>query len=997
MFDFVKRILFIFGIIVLFCIPNSMADSLIYKSSEIWSTAASGADRDFISGGTKINSRLNDNGELAVSAYAVSDGYFKSDALSTEGFIEKITVNYQFRGQVRMKVSADNGRTYVDVINGVPVEKGFGNGTLIRWKAQLSPGSSLSKVVLDYRDSSGVETGYGSPELSGSLYRQKIKVKIDEDVELFNHQVFLKIGENSAIQGTDLHCGSKLISGFKELRFTAADGRTLIPHFIERVDGELNKRVAHVWLKIPQLKNNIEINMYFGKEQAEDISSAESVFDFYSDFSSKDSFSNYWSYDSKFEGIKVNNGLLSLKGSIIQSKQVISLKNTIIEWMAAAPEKSEIRLAFLEDNSDAGELEFYSSLIDGFEHCIVMNGAVIKNTPTGLLGKDFNKYRLIFADDISYERYDKNENLFSVVTDSVFKLGNVRMVLKSDFETLNKYQWIRQRKYPDLELQLETVSLGNAVIPFFSNTVLNPKGEIILKSGHSRGTYQITGQTIDFLPHIIVPRFSKVHSDNSAISFDASLDGGKTFLTNGINGTKYYHSQGDFNNGRSLTFRVKFLEASSAPLKMFGLDFLSGKIVLLSPNGGETYGSNDEISIVWSASSYGNDYLFGIAYSTDNETTFNVIENQVYNSGSYTWKVPGLAAENVQIKIYDPADKTIYDSSDAVFSLKKESLKKEFSARNKGDWNSISNWSESDIPSLDDDVVLDKNVTIYAEEEIFFKSIVLGDGKGETETVLIITDKIAPESGNIIIRKGGVLIQKSENELSISGDLIIQNGGRLTHFANNNNARFRLALSATNIIVDQGGLVDADGKGFAGALPEKDGSGPGPGRYQSAGSGSGGSHGGVGYATDPIVRSTSQAYDEEFDPLELGSSGGGGRISSGGSGGGSISLNAVEKVTLSGKISANGVDGGIDPQAKFDGGGGAGGTINIKAAIIDTTADALISVRGGSGHRSGGSGGGGRVNVTANGNLNCIIDINGGKGNHPGGAGSVVSLSPDNK
>jgi hypothetical protein len=150
------------------------------------------------------------------------------------------------------------------------------------------------------------------------------------------------------------------------------------------------------------------------------------------------------------------------------------------------------------------------------------------------------------------------------------------------------------------------------------------------------------------------------------------------------------------------------------------------------------------------------------------------------------------------------------------------------------------------------------------------------------------------------------------------------------------------AACADHIIV--GGVLSADGAGFA--------AGKGPGAGGSCGSGGG--HGGAG--ADPGGCGGGTTYDDPNLPRLPGSGGGVlGGVGSGGAGGGAIELGAAH-VDIIGFLYARGGNG-----VGAVSGGGAGGSILIHADMLSGGGQIAANGGDGFGLGNGGGGGGGRV------------------------------------
>jgi hypothetical protein len=207
-------------------------------------------------------------------------------------------------------------------------------------------------------------------------------------------------------------------------------------------------------------------------------------------------------------------------------------------------------------------------------------------------------------------------------------------------------------------------------------------------------------------------------------------------------------------------------------------------------------------------------------------------------------------------------------------------------------------------------------------------------------------------------------------------NLIITNNAIVTLNSNSFLEGFKgVRLNAENLTLEQGTILTAGGKGYAGGDPDGDGGGPGRGRAPNNGAGHGGSGG---------RPAGGGAYGSHTQPFELGSGGGGSSIDNGGYGGGAIAIFVNDTLRNEGKISSNGDYGSIAGTYYF-GGGGSGGSIYIIADRI--VGNGLISTDGGISSFSGGSGG--RIAIYYNWNdFSGIVSVTGGTGNQNGAEGT---------
>jgi hypothetical protein len=169
-----------------------------------------------------------------------------------------------------------------------------------------------------------------------------------------------------------------------------------------------------------------------------------------------------------------------------------------------------------------------------------------------------------------------------------------------------------------------------------------------------------------------------------------------------------------------------------------------------------------------------------------------------------------------------------------------------------------------------------------------------------------------------------------------------------------------ITITATNLVVEAGAKITADGKGYAGGTARSNGAGAGGGKgvgVSNTRSAGGAGYGGIGGDGTGYANSGGSSYGASSPPLVNGSGGGGGQAVAGGAGGGAIKFVISGKTSLSGPVSANGADG---TGAPYGSGAGSGGSIHLTTSILEGTAN--ITANGGNAvDGSGGKGGGGRV------------------------------------
>jgi hypothetical protein len=134
---------------------------------------------------------------------------------------------------------------------------------------------------------------------------------------------------------------------------------------------------------------------------------------------------------------------------------------------------------------------------------------------------------------------------------------------------------------------------------------------------------------------------------------------------------------------------------------------------LSSPNGGEMWNEEDTVSITWSSGGdvYGNVILY---YSMDPDTNWINCGSYTANDGEYTWVIPNLtsSSDSSLLKVQDYSNSSLYDISDAYFTMTADSTYYSVTSPNGGEtWEELSTqtitWESSgDVESSNEYVSL---------------------------------------------------------------------------------------------------------------------------------------------------------------------------------------------------------------------------------------------------------------------------------------------------
>jgi len=648
------------------------SDLIAYQSPFVWRTDGSG---DFL---------------LPVIAEKME---YISQPVNVNGVVTSLTASWEATGPVALLVSADAGLHYTPVVNGVPVSSELVKGEALKWKAVLGAETALLEVTLAFATENGIAGTFGEPALSRFLYRKPFKISGSSSGALYNYQLMVRVGESSGSASADIVCDGHILADFNDIRFTSADGETLLPHALIGIEGKKPNRTAAYFVRFPEIpQDGIKAFLYYGNPVAMPLSSPADTFDFYEDFTSlKGSLaSEKWSVTLGTGGSAqaAPEGLL-LDAAAVSAK-TFEFKEGIIEYVAAAQTGYETRL-IARDPDPASAMDAtlvaYASALDGAQHCLVVDNIVKANTPAPIVAGVYYGYRLTADKNnlLTFERYDANFSKKQAAVSYQDTEGPAKgfVALKTTGvglgRSLTKFLWIRARKYADPEPRVDVSAAAaeeTPALPIFHHIVLDAKKNLVLEASAKSGYYIIPGIKTDYLIRIIVPAW-----EGQGASVDVSADGGKNYKKDCVNDAYYYVSKGDFSAGQTLRGRINLKkETDAAPYAAYAsFSYRPGNIVLLGPNGGDSVTAGSHV-ITWTAWDYESSYPMKLEYSRDAGKTYQPISERVANTGSYLWTVPQVTTDQALVRISDAFDKTVSDASDGVFFIEKKTAEKKGAA-----------------------------------------------------------------------------------------------------------------------------------------------------------------------------------------------------------------------------------------------------------------------------------------------------------------------------
>ncbi|NLB54554.1 MAG: hypothetical protein GX811_02090, partial [Lentisphaerae bacterium] len=289
------------------------------------------------------------------------------------------------------------------------------------------------------------------------------------------------------------------------------------------------------------------------------------------------------------------------------------------------------------------------------------------------------------------------------------------------------------------------------------------------------------------------------------------------------------------------------------------------------------------------------------------------------------------------------------------------------------------NWNPVGVPGVNDRVLVESGTKIVVDQDVTVKELILG-GRN-TEVLCQINAGLSVIEG-VTVMTNSVLEWNRPG--SIGKDLVVMNGGVLTHAANTTTEINKLNLTVNgDFWVDQHGLVDTENKGYS--------INNGPGIYFGTYGGGSPSYGGVGSSDRSPSTDISKfglCYGSIVAPTNLGS---GGRSNAAGPGAGAIRFKIVGKAQIEGDV--------LSSTAATCSRPGSGGSIFIEADSI--RGNARIMANGGDGYNGPG---GGRVSLILTGDDDVFmftgsVTAFGGDASSTGrgGAGTVYIELPSDK
>ena len=122
-------------------------------------------------------------------------------------------------------------------------------------------------------------------------------------------------------------------------------------------------------------------------------------------------------------------------------------------------------------------------------------------------------------------------------------------------------------------------------------------------------------------------------------------------------------------------FGERLLRVATHGRSIFQARLPFSALAITAPNGGEKFAIGATYTIRWLGNGFSNPETVRLEYSLNNGTTWQLLQDDVPNTGSFDWRVtPNILPTNqALIRVINPDNENILDASNAVFSIFRDS------------------------------------------------------------------------------------------------------------------------------------------------------------------------------------------------------------------------------------------------------------------------------------------------------------------------------------
>lgn len=130
-----------------------------------------------------------------------------------------------------------------------------------------------------------------------------------------NYQMKLLVADTSSATDENVDCNGHCLASFSDLRFTKADGTTLLDYWVESVSCLTPNQIATVWVKLDSIgTTDTTFYMYYGNSGASSVSNGINTFTFFDDFDGSSIDTNKWYHWMSNGSYTIGNSNLSITG-----------------------------------------------------------------------------------------------------------------------------------------------------------------------------------------------------------------------------------------------------------------------------------------------------------------------------------------------------------------------------------------------------------------------------------------------------------------------------------------------------------------------------------------------------------------------------------------------------------------------------------------------------------------------------------------------------------
>jgi len=189
--------------------------------------------------------------------------------------------------------------------------------------------------------------------------------------------------------------------------------------------------------------------------------------------------------------------------------------------------------------------------------------------------------------------------------------------------------------------------------------VTSPNGRETLHTGL---THDITWRSFGQVGNLRIEYSTDLGETWTDIAKSTENDGAYKWLVPDAASTSCEIRISEAEDGDPSDINNAFFGISNAPI-----------IIVISPNGGESWAVGSTKSITWLSAGFGGNVK--IEYSTDNNSTWTEITASTENDGTYAWLIPDAVSETCLVRVSSVDNETLVDLSDTVFSIVAASIR----------------------------------------------------------------------------------------------------------------------------------------------------------------------------------------------------------------------------------------------------------------------------------------------------------------------------------